>query len=345
MEHRETVDVIRRLETLLDDGRLDEETTDALVELLTPGPAEPWPDLEAVLHLAEHPVVADDLKRHAVPDRLEQAIGEALEAVFPLLGIRPYGPTFKLVDIARRRLDSEAHKYELIAERLESLDDEERREIVARYLGTEPAPMFVNRLRRLYPEIVSRAKRARESDQGARAALDGLVDDLDEMRADGVPVLEAVYRIVEAFDGPAEETAARGLASEEADEQLVGAALMAHFGLEGLLATAFRRVMDGSPGAPILAVLASRMAPRRAQSAFSTFLAEVSWQNPEMPEATLTPARVCAILSTRAVLPLLGSPIERLSEQEIPEHVDDPDMRNIPETVYEAWERWTALTD
>jgi hypothetical protein len=340
----EAANVIRRIDNVLDDQTLDEETADELVELLTPGSSEPWPDLEAVLHLAEHPAVADGLKKHAIPDRLEQAIGEALEAVFPLLGIRPYGPTFKLVDIARRRLDSESHKYDLVSEKLQEVDDQQRVAILSRYLDTDPAPMFVNRFRRLYPEIVPKADEARESGEVARGRLDEIVDDVESRRQQGSSTLRAAYEATGGVDSPADEVAALGLASDDSDEQVIGAALMDRFDLDDLLAVAFRRVMEGADAAPLLAVITSKMRPERARNAYSTFIGEVSWQNPELPEAELTPDRARAILTARSVLPELGSPMERLSTEELEEHVEDPELLDVPETVAEAWETWDGVS-
>jgi len=339
--NEQTANLIQRIDDMLA-GRSVEEAAEELVELLTPGPSDPWPHVEVVLHLAEHEAVAADLRQHAVPDELEQAIGEALEAVFPLLGIRPYGPTFKLVDIARRRLDAETEKFELVVDKLDEITEAERVPMVERYLGTDPAPMFVNRMRQIHPAVVSAANESLDDQGEARDRLDELVDRLSAMWAGGQPEPEEVVEALDAVDAP-EEIAALGLASEDPDDQVAGAALMRRHQLEDLLSTALRRALEGIGAAPELAVLAAQLSPARARNAYSTFIAEVSWQNPELPEAELTEARVRAILSARSVLPHVGSPMERLEVGELPEHVEDEGLRSIPERVAEAWGFWENI--
>ncbi|MFB6350911.1 MAG: hypothetical protein ABEN55_13190, partial [Bradymonadaceae bacterium] len=299
----QSANLIQRIDELLQDRQLD-EVADELVDLLTPSASDPWPDVEVVLHLAEHEAVAEDLRKHGIPDELEQAIGEALEAVFPMLGIRPYGPTFKLVDIARRRLDAETEKFELVVDKLDEISTDERVAMVERYLGTEPAPMFVNRMRQLYPEVVSEATEALEDEGEARVRLEALVERLGQLQADDDWTPEAVAETLASVDRP-EEVASLGLASDHPDEQFAGAAVMYARELDDLVPTAIRLALDGTGCAPELAVLTSQIAPERARNSYSTFIAEVTWQNPELPEAELTEARIRAILSARSVLPRL----------------------------------------
>jgi len=335
----ETIEAIDRV---LEDHELDEETIDELVGLLTPGESAPWPELEAVLHVAEHDAVAPGLKMHAVPDRLERVIGEALEAVLPLLGIRPYGPTFKIAQIARREYDAESEKCELVCEKLETVDAEEGRQLVGRYLETDPAPMFVNRMRKRFPAVVD-----------AASELEDVVPKLEEYEPRGrlVEVLESARSLqnadfeqlradLDAAEDPG-ELATRALASERWEDQLVGGALVAARDLGDLTSAALRRVTEGTRAAPQLAVFAAEVAPERTRHALSTFLAEVSWQNPELPEAELTESRVRAILSARTVLPRVGSPMDSVDVDELPSLGDHEELRSIPGEIDAFWSAWS----
>lgn len=342
----DAANLIQQIDHALEDGELDEQTADVIVELLTPGASDPWPDIEAVLHLTEHPAVASDLRMHAIPDRLETAIVEALDAVLPLLGIRPYGPTYKIAEIARRRIDAETRKFDIVVDKLEDVADAEAPSLVARYLDTDPAPMFVNRIRRRYPDLVGTAKGKRP------AAAEGDLDSVESLGAwvretlgsDSMERRELSERTPVLGDH-AEKTAAAGLASDNPDMQVGGAVLMARFGIQRLVATAVRRVFEGGEAAPLLAVLCGKVAPERVKNAFSQFIAEATWQNPEMPEAELTESRIRAILSARSVLPELGSPMEPLESEELPANVDDESLRAIPGLVETYWDAWDSLLD
>lgn len=338
-------ETIEAIDEILEGGEPGEREVDRLVELLTPGESSPWPDLEAVLHLAEHDVIADDLKRHAVPDRLEEAIGEALEAVLPMLGVRPYGPTFKIAQIARREYEAESEKFELVAEKLEAVASDDGARIAARYLDTDPAPMFVNRMRNRYPEMIDEATDVETATH--LAAVDDREGLADRIAALDLP-LDAEARDVieelEAIDSPA-PTATEALASDDWRELVLGGALMGIGGLSDLASTALRRVTEGSRAAPLLAVFAARTAPERTRYAISTFLAEVSWQNPELPEAELTESRVRAILSARAVLPRVGSPMEPVDAEELPSLDEHDQLRSLPDRIDGFWEAWDELRD
>lgn len=330
--------LIEQIDALLESGDLDEQTSERLVEMLTPGASDPWPDIESVLHLAEHPAIADDLRMHRVPDELEDAIGEALEAVLPLLGIRPYGPTFKIAESARRQLEAETKKYDMVVAKLQEVGEAEREVFVARYLDTEPAPMFTNRLERLFPQLVERV----------RADADGRFDDrLAGLEALGGRILQAyqstepdlveLLESLEGFDERVDLVAGEALASENRETRLGGAALMCVHDLRDLLPAAFRRVFEGEKPALWLAVLAAKTSPERARSAFSTFVAEATLQNPDLPEAELTEQRIRALLSTRSLLPKVGSPMEEMTVEEVPELVEDDELREIPRRADEIW--------
>ncbi len=341
---QQTAELIERIDQALEPGRLDEETVDELVDILTPGAAHPWPEIRVVIHAAQHPVVAPRLKRHEVPDRLEHAIGQALEAVLPMLGIHPYGPTYKLVDIAERELQKERRKHEAVVERLEAeTDAESALAIVNRYLGTDPAPMFVNRLRRRHPDWVERAgdpETARLSDQLEETEV--LLDLLRNNTTSTEDVREHLRAHFAALEPPPVGSWIEALDSERADDQLLAAALAGWFDDDEIIPTAIRRVLDGVEVAPHLAVIAGHVAPEHALSAFSQFVAEVSWQNPELPEAELTEDRVRAILSARSVLSHLDGGMEELSEDELPSTVPDS-LRQLPAFVGRYWRLWDEL--
>lgn len=338
----ETIETIDRI---LEGGGLDEETVDELLEILTPGESAPWPELEAVLHLAEHDAVASDLQMHAVPDRLERAIGEALEAVLPLLGIRPYGPTFKIARIARREYDAEFEKCELVCEKLEAAEMEEGRQLVARYLDTEPAPMFVNRMRKRFPAVVDAASELEDVVSGLQdyEPRDRLVEVLASAEALRNADSEQLRADLESTDEP-EDLAARALASEQWEDQLLGGALMAAADRADLASAALRRVTEGSRAAPQLAVFAAQTASERTRHALSTFLAEVTMQNPELPEAELTESRVRAILSARTVLPRAGSPMDPIDVDELPSLGDHEALRRIPGEIDAFWSAWNEAS-
>lgn len=340
-------ETIQEIDRILEEGDLEEAAVDELVELMTPGESAPWPELEAVLHLAEHEAIASDLQMHALPDRLEQAIGEALEAVLPLLGVRPYGPTFKIAEIARREFDAETEKFELVCERLEAVDEDEGARLVARYLETEPAPMFVNRMRKRHPSIVDRASEMEGrapalEDYEPRSRVAGALASAEALRsADPSDLRDDL----EAADDPL-EVATQALASDRAEDQLLGGALVKSAGLTDLVPTVLRRVTEGTEAAPQLAVFAARTAAEETRHGFSTFLAEVSLQNPELPEAELTESRVRAILSARTVLPRVGSPMDPVDVDELPSLGDHEQLSRIPGEIDAFWEAWSeAMAD
>lgn len=356
-----TADQIATVDRVLRDGTLDAPTVEALLEVLTPGDSSPWPDLRVVLHVAEHAAVRDDLRMHEVPDRLEMAICEALEANLPLLGIRPYGPTYKLAELARTRLDQERRKYEMIVERLDDLEQAAAEAMIGRYLETEPAPMYVNRMRQLHGELFGASEEGLMPTSLREAFGEALVDEAllgglegnDGLDDGGQPeeraerLREALDRLVEAVEGAndsiGEARLGEALAAGEAVEQRLAGALMARMQARELVPAAIRRIVQGSPAAPQLAVFAGLTAPERTQSVLSQFLAEVTWQNPELPDAELTDQRVRAILAARAALPMLDSPMPPLNYDELPEALEDPVLARWPERIEGFWALWRCV--
>lgn len=332
----------------LDSGEtLDKSMVDRFVEALKPGDGDQWPELESLLRVAEHPALADELRRHDLPARLEAALAEALDAVLPMLGVSSYGPTYKLADIARRELRRERKKRDAVVDKLDAMDvtgaDRDRAEkILGRYVDTEPAPMFLNEIRTLYPDVVAAAR--------------GGFDELDAFRS----ALERAPLLDEALSAPTEADAARvhealaQLEGElEVDDRQIGLAFEADEPVVARLAAGIALIRDdrqlgtraahavsgGSAAAPTLAVVSGVIAPRVARTVFSQMVAEATWQNPELPDAELTRNRVRAILSARLVLPHVGSPMEPLPAESLPEMVPD-DLEDLPDRIDQLWQFW-----
>jgi hypothetical protein len=322
-----------------------EERIDQLVDVMQPRESEPWPDLQVVFYLAEHPAIAEPLRKHALPARLEAAIGHSLEANLPLLGIHPYGPTYKLVELARQEFDKEQRKFDLVTSHLEDLGDDEAAAMVARYLGTDPAPVFETRLEGRFPDIVQRA-RAR-GDVDGREALqvdDDIADALERPIQDPDAAVERLIRYFRQTESPDEAVLAKALADGSAEEHRVAVGWMAWQGLDSLVSAALGVSVAGSEAAPLCTVLAALTDPERARNTLSLFLTEVTLQNPEERQETLTTERVRAILSMRYVLPHLDSPIEPLPPEDLPE-LPDSSLREIPQQVEQLLDVWRRVLD
>lgn len=347
--------LIARIDATLEDGALDAEATEALCEVLRPDPrAERWPDLEVVLHAAEHPAVAPKLRAGELPEALAEALGQALQAVLPLLGVRGLGDPAHLAHTARRRLDAEARKYELVVERLSGeLEPEQAMALVRRYLETRPSPLFATRLRRAYPGHMAAAEAAiaDQPELEAMAERDALVDLLvrppvgadaaAEALADELAALAAAVDVRDALLLKAIETGS-------ADQKIAAAALAVWTGSTDVAPTLIGAAVGarGPAGAThvgAMAVLAARLAPAVSRQVFGQLLAEASWQNPEEPEAELTPARAEAILAARCLLPRLGSPLGAVDPEAMPETLPEASLRDLPARIARLWAILDAL--
>ncbi|GEM_PF-5685968 len=326
-------------------GKWPDERVDKLVELMQPRDSEPWPDLQVVFHLAEHPAIAEPLKSHQLPARLEAAIGHALEANLPLLGIHPYGPTYKLVELARQEFDAEKRKFDLVVSRLEDLDSDEAAAMLARYLGTDPAPMFRTRLETRVPELVERARRRMDDAGSGRLEVDeDVADAFERPVADIDEAAERLARYFRESDAPDETLLAKALGDGSPRQQRVAAGWMAWMNLDSLVSAALGVSVAGGQAAPLCTVLAALTDPERARNTLSLFLTEVTLQNPEEQQETLTPDRVRAILSMRYVLPQLDSPIDLLDPDDLPE-LPEPSLREIPQHVGRLIDVWRRVLD
>ena len=329
----------------LESGELTDEAQKKLVRVLTPDAHEQtWPDVEVVLYVAEHSVIATKMQDERLPEILETALVEAFSAVLPLLGARAFGPLQNFADTARRRLDAERRKYEMVAQRLDKLDDEQAVRLLRNYVSTSPAPLFVARFRQQRPKLFGEAER--QSAHGVDVEV--LVEDRsiaaalrDPASADPDTLAAKLGELAEHPD-VSPLTLRRALAGDGADQQLLAAAVAAFGGRADLAPMLLSLVLSGARDAAYIAVMAARLAPLMARQVLSQFLAEAAWQNPEEPEAQITAERTHAILSARCVLPRIGSPLEAVELDDLPENLDD-ELRPVPDMVDASWALWERL--
>jgi hypothetical protein len=352
----------------LESGELSEEAQDRLISVLTPDAHEQtWPDVEVVLHVAEHAVVAAKIRKDRLPERLETALVEAFSAVLPLLGTRAFGPLYNVAERARKRLDAERRKYEMVAKRLDTIGEQEadvkeadvkegeakegeakkikQVRLLRNYLSTEPAPLFVARFRQQHAKLVDEAERQSKSrvDLALLVRDSALIEALVKPgSADANSVQQALARLVDHPD-VSQVTLRRALADGN-PEQTLAAAAVATFDSQADFAPAILSlVLAGSPHAPQLAVMAARLAPLMARQVLSQFLAEAAWQNPEEPEAKITAERTHAILSARCVLPKIGSPLEEVDVDELPDSMESQELQTVPRLVEDIWDLWEKI--
>ncbi|MFP4600101.1 MAG: hypothetical protein ACLFVJ_17720 [Persicimonas sp.] len=339
----------------LEDGDLNEEAQRALIEVLTPDAHEQtWPDIEVVLHVAEHPVVRAAMEADRLAEPLEKAIIEAFSAVLPLLGIRAFGPLAQSTPRIRKQLEAERNKYELVRERLGEQDsDEDAIGLLRRYLSTEPAPLFVARFRQAHTKWIDEAER--QNDAGADLVVleqnaelvNALLDptQLDPAQVDLDADAAGLREALEALrDNPdiSQVTLRRGIERGSTAQRLVAAAVALVDFQRELAPNILAMVVAGVDSAAQLAVIAARLAPLMARNAFSQFLAEAAWQNPEEPEAQITAERTHAILAARCVLPKIGSPLDPVTADDVPDSAD-AHLHELPGLVDASWALWDAL--
>ncbi len=337
----------RRVDEALDAGQLTDEARAALIEVLTPDPmGQTWPDVEVVLYVAEHPVVADISSAERLPEDLEKALVEAFSAVLPLLGTRAFGPLTNFVERARKRLDAERRKYEMVADYVARQDDDAAAtRLLRNYLSTRPAPLFVARLRQRFPRWLAEAERQRDAgvDLAALTADQALVEALKHpAQADPAQVAAKLAALGENPE-ISTVTLQRALSAGSETHKLVAAAVATAQERADFAPDLIALVVTGAAHAAQLAVMAGRLAPLMARQAFAHLLADAAWQNPEEPEAKITAERSHAILSARCLLPKIGSPLQLVDGAALPESVDDPELRAIPGVVEASWALWEAL--
>jgi hypothetical protein len=344
-----------KVDQALEDGELNDKAQQALIEVLAPDAHEQtWPDVEVVLHVAEHPVVRAVMQQDRLAEPLEKAIIEAFSAVLPLLGIRAFGPLAQSTPRIRKQLEAERNKYELVRERLDEQEsDEDAIGLLRRYLSTQPAPIFVARFRQAHTKWVDEAERQNDAgvdlvvlEQNA-ALVAALLDPrrLDpgqvDLDADAAKLREGLEELRDRPD-ISQVTLRRGIERGSTGQRLVAAAIALVDVQPELAPNILAQVVTGVDSAAQLAVIGARLAPLMARNVFSQFLAEAAWQNPEEPEAKITAERTHAILAARCVLPKIGSPLDAVTADDVPESAD-AQLHELPGLIDASWALWDAL--
>lgn len=309
------------------------------------------PNIDLLLYIAEHPLLARLERDNRLPEALETLLVQAFFSAMPQLGIRAYGPLISLRVRARARLDAERRKYQLLAKYVEraSAAPEAALRLLRNYLETDPAPMFVSALRTRWPEWLGQAEDARERGEGLDILLSSasLIDALDQPQgAAPAHVAQELARLraglLERVGQPeaADLLLRRALKTGTPQAQLVAAALATFAGRTDLIQDILAIFLSGAPRAAQFAVMSARLAPLMARNTFAQYLVDIAGQNPEEPEAKITAARTHTILSARSVLPLIGSPLHEMSAEGFPDTEEFAQLRGIPETVAAAWKLW-----
>src|SRR5699024_3613193 len=125
----------------------------------------------------------------------------------------------------------------------------------------------------------------------------------------------------------------RALNTGGEDAQFMAAALTAFGARLDLVADILGLFLAGGGRAPQLAVMAARVDPMVVRNALAQFLVDIAYQNPEESEAELNAEHTHPILSARSLLPLIGSPLPRMTAEELPNTADFSDLRPIPALV------------
>lgn len=312
------------------------------------------PNIDLLLYIAEHPLLARLERDNRLPEELETLLVQAFFSAMPHLGIRAYGPLISLRVRARARLDAERRKYQLLAEYVEraSAKPAAALRLLRNYLETDPAPIFISAVRTRWPAWLSQAEDARARGEG----LDILLSSAALIDALGAPqgaaparVAEELARLMAALlevvgqPEAADLLLRRALKSGAPQAKLVAAALATFGGRTDLVQDILGVFLSGAPQAPQFAVMAARLAPLMARNTFAQYLVDIAGQNPEEPEAKITAARTHTILSARSVLPLIGSPLAEMSAEELPDTEEFAQLRQIPATVAATWKMWQAV--
>jgi hypothetical protein len=324
------------------EGGLNEATVLGLLHLLVPGEKyDTWPSVELVLYVAEHEVLAPVLRAEEADEKLVEALDRAFTAVSPRLGVRLLGPTWKRAEAARRRLDAEERKFELVAARVADMEPADAQRATTAYYRTMPAPIFADAFKARFPEL-------------SRVAAETIVSgsDLEPLGEDRA-LIEALR---EVGDGAADTMAAGlqrladrpdfeqlmqfGLRSNDDDQVLVAAAMATWLDRTEFVAPLLHRVALGEATAPYLAVMAGILSPHVTLHTLGQILVDAALANPEEPGGAMTPHRAAALVSARCVLPLVGSPLASMDEGDFPD-----DIRAITDLVERAWAAWHEVLE
>lgn len=333
------------LEPVLRDGELDAARLGAQVA------ADDF-DIDWLLAVLAHPAVSASFENDALGADVQEVVSDALARAARRLGIGAYGALPNLRERISTRLQAERRKHDLVREHLARRAEEPARqvELLRNYLGTAPAPLFVDTLSKNWPALLAQARDELERGVDLAVLLEDavLIDQLREPdHADFADILGRIGERVSALNsqvtgGPemVDALLRRALTTGAAEAKLMAAALAAADTRIDLVADILALFLAAGPHSPQLAIMAAHLDPLVTRNALAQFLVDVAHQNPEEPEANLTPERMETIVSTRCVLPLIGSPLEEMTADEFPDTPDFADLRRIPPLVNQCWALW-----
>lgn len=326
---------IDRIDQLLDNGTLDEETTEKLCNLLNSGTNGTGVNVQVLFHLAEHPTLVDALEQRTLPQPLQKAIAESIGAASAMLGEWSGAPLPVQIERLRRRFDREEKKYRLVRDKLEEIGPKAGGEVLSRYLDTSPAPMFSKQLAADFAGMYDRAQDQQGADHQALTGDERLVEllafdepmDEDQRR-------ELKNRLDEVADGLRAPQAAvqRALVGSEPRTGIVAGAVAVRERLTDQSHNLVTAVVQAEPFAPQAAVFAAWLAPSLVRHVLSRFLVDIL--NDGTPTEDLKADEQAvrdAIVAARTVLPKIGSPVDEIDQ------VDETAER-IAARVRRAWE-------
>lgn len=312
-------------------------------------------DIEWLLALLGHPAVAPSFEDGALDADVQEVLRDALARAAGRVGVGAYGSLPNLRVRIDARLQAERRKYDLVRDHMVRRADEPSRqvELLRNYLGTAPAPLFVDALGARWPDLLAQA--SDELQRGVDLAVlledSALIQQLCAPQAvDFDEILRRLRARLQALNaqvpgGPemVDALLRRALTTGAPQARLMGAALAAVDARIDLVADILAVFLAAGPHSPQLAVMAAHLDPLITRNALAQFLVDVAYQNPEEPEAELTPERMQAIVSARCTLPLIGSPLEEMSADAFPDTPDFADLRRIQALVVESWALWESV--
>lgn len=300
---------------------------------------------EALLTFAHDERMADARARLAVPEALSMILVEALEHWMPLLGDQAVGSLENLLVHAQGLYDRERKKLSLVEEYLPKVSAERAQEILLGYLSTRPARLFLATLE--HGDFATALELAR-CEFAHRTDVGVLTQDavLLQLLRDPPPMPQLLARHMNATLSvlPDAQTLLHvALHHEDEDVVLVAAGLTAYLGQKDDASQILQRLTRMDKDAPILATLATKLAPTMSKHTMALLLADASWGNPEEPERAMTPERARALTAMYCLLPKLGGPITGTEEVSFGNATRAFGVDDVPVLVDRLWGCWMAL--
>ena len=241
---------------------------------------------------------------------------------------------------------AEKRKFELVCAHVEKAPEERAELLIARYLDTTPAQMYAEKIRERFPKAWAGASVLHRAQAKALVADEELLELLRfegpwdrEVKAEIKRGLEALAKEVPDVERVVHRILKRGASG---DELLVSGALSLHLDLSELMSRAdlggllVVHAVSGSSVAGQMGAFAAQIEPELVQNVFSKFLVNVLMdQNPDPPMEEMAERR--AIVASRTMLPLLGSPIPEVRYR-------DEDAIQVAEVTRRAWEYCQELS-